>query len=391
MRWARFAVLSIFFLNGFGFASWVVRIPAVQESVGVGAGALGLALLGLAGGALFAMPTVGALISRFGSRPVTVGTLFLFAALLALPTLAGGLAPLFLALLVVGVSAGGLDVSMNAHAVAVEKRYERPIMSSFHGFFSLGGLFGAVTGGVVAELGVGPTAHLAGVAAITALAGVFIVRHMLPASEDRGTREEGAEPTPTFVRPTRALLGLGMISFCVLVGEGAMADWSAVYLSGTLGTGPGFAAAGYAVFSLAMTVARFTGDRVTARVGAKRIVRGGASLAAVGLAAGLLAGNPYLALLGFGCAGLGFAVIFPIALSAAGHARDLPPGPALAAVATAGYFGFLVGPPTIGFAAEIVGLGGALFIVVALSATVSLLAGTVEKSGKKKPASEAAA
>lgn len=161
-----------------------------------------------------------------------------------------------------------------------------------------------------------------------------------------------------------------------------MADWSAVYLNGTLSTGPGFAAAGFAVFSLMMTVGRFAGDWLTARLGARRIVRLCATVAAVGLGASLLAANPYVALLGFGCAGIGFSIIFPTALSAAGRSKTVPPGPALAAVATAGYFGFLVGPPSIGFAAELLGLGGALFIVVALSATVAVLAKAVGPQGK---------
>lgn len=375
---ARMAVVAVFFLNGFGFANWVVRIPAVQENVGIGAGALGFGLLGLAVGSLISMPAIGGFVSRFGSRPIVILTMLSYCVLLPLPSFATSFVALFFTLLVVGLSHGGVDVAMNTHAVAVENGYGRPIMSSFHGFFSLGGLVGAVTGGVIAGLGIGVTAHLAGVSALLAVVTLIAIRHLLPASRDADSREEEAHRSPMLVRPTKALAGLGVIAFCVLVGEGAMADWSAVYLSGTLGTGPGFAAAGYAVFSLTMTVGRFTGDRMTERIGAKNIVRGGASVAAAGLAVGLIAGSPYLALFGFACAGIGFAVVFPTALSAAGHSKDTAPGPALAAVAAAGYFGFLVGPPSIGFAAELLGLGGALFIVVALSATVALLAGTVE-------------
>jgi fucose permease len=201
---------------------------------------------------------------------------------------------------------------------------------------------------------------------------------LLPSDADAA--EGGA---PAFARPTRALLGLGVISFCVLLGEGAMSDWSAVYLDNSLETGPGFAAAGYAAFSLAMALGRLFGDGLTERFGPTRLVRLCGAVAAVGLGAALAVGNPALALVGFACAGAGFSVVFPLALSAAGGTDDVATGPALAAVSTAGYTGFLIGPPAIGFVAEVAGLGTALYLVVGLSTAVFLLSGTVRsKSGK---------
>ena len=162
-----------------------------------------------------------------------------------------------------------------------------------------------------------------------------------------------------------------------------MADWSAVYLEGTLETGAGFAAAGYAAFSLAMAVGRLTGDRLTERIGAARLVRAGAAVSAVGLGLSLFVAEPVFTLAGFAAAGAGFSIIFPAALSAAGHSEEIASGPALAAVSSAGYFGFLVGPPSIGFVAEVAGLGTALYIVVALSAAIVLLAGAVGRTGAK--------
>ena len=377
---ARMAVLGIFFLNGFGFGSWAVRIPAVQERLDLGEGLLGLALLGMAAGSLVSMPLAGGLVSRLGSRPVVGATGLGF--FLALPLLAWSpsLALLVPALAFAGASGGSLDVSMNAHAVAVEKGQGRPIMSSFHAAFSLGGLAGAAVGGAVAAWGVGVAPHLAGVSALSLAAFALAYLRMLPADVDRGESGE-----PAFARPTRALAGLGVISFCVLLGEGAMADWSAVYLKGTLGTGPGFAAAGFAAFSAAMVAGRLLGDRVTARFGPVALVRAGAAISATGLGISLAVAHPAAALVGFACAGLGFSIIFPTALSAAGRTKDSATGPAIAAVATAGYFGFLVGPPSIGFVAEGVGLGGALFIVVALSAAIVFLAGSVDRGyGKKR-------
>ncbi len=379
LRTARLAVLGVFFLNGFAFASWVVRIPAVQGKLAIGEGLLGAALLAAAVGSLASMPLTGWLVSRLGSRPVVGVTALSLPAVLVLLALAPSL-PLFVAaLFVAGASVGALDVSMNAQAVAVEREYRRPIMSSFHAAFSFGGLAGAAGGGLVAATGVGVLAHLCGVAALAAVAAVVFYRGLLPAEADA---EEGGEQ-PVFVRPTRALAGLGVIAFCVLLGEGAMADWSAVYLEKTLQTGPGFAAAGYAAFSLAMAVGRLSGDRLTERIGPARLVRAGAAVAAVGLGISLAVAQPLFALVGFAAAGAGFSIIFPAALSAAGNEEEISAGPALAAVSSAGYFGFLVGPPSIGFVAEALGLGGALYIVVLLSAVIVFLAGAVGRGGKK--------
>jgi len=377
-RAARLAVVAIFSLNGVALGSWFVRIPAIQEKLGLGEGLLGVALLGAAVGALVSMPLAGALASRFGSRRVVGATAFLLPLSVALPALAPGLLLLVPAIAVLGAANGALDVSMNSQAVAVEKGYGRPIMSSFHAAFSFGGLAGASIGGLVASAGVGPLPHLAAVAALCATAAVVAYRALLPASADAA--DGGA---PAFARPTRALLGLGVISFCVLLGEGAMSDWSAVYLDGTLETGPGFAAAGYAAFSLAMAFGRLFGDGLAERLGPVRLVRACGALAAVGLGAALFVGQPVFALIGFACAGAGFSVVFPAALSAAGRTEGMAAGPALAAVSTAGYTGFLVGPPTIGFLAEWIGLGGALFVVVALSAAVVLSAGAVRDAGGK--------
>lgn len=381
MRAARLAVLAVFFLNGFGFASFVVRIPAVQEKLSLGEGLLGLALLGVSVGSLPSMPLTGWLVSRFGSRPVVGVSAILFPLALPLAALAPSLVILISTLVLVGASAGVLDVSMNAHASTVEKGYGRRIMSSFHAAFSFGGLAGAASGGLVASAGVGAAPHLLGIAALSAVAAVLVFGSLLPAGADRGETGD-----PAFARPTRALVGLGVISFCVLLGEGAMADWSAVYLSSALETGPGFAAAGYAAFSLTMATGRLFGDRIAEALGPATLVRLGGTVAAVGLAAGLLVATPLAALVGFAGVGLGLSVIFPTALGAAGRAEG-GTGPAIAAVSTAGYFGFLVGPPTIGFAAEATSLGTALFLVVVLCLAVAVLAGAAGRGAGQKRAS----
>lgn len=378
-RAARWAVMAIFFLNGTALGNWFPRIPAVQRELGLSDGALGVALLGTAIGALLAMPATGWLIARWGSRRVvTVAALVLFAAL-PLPALAPSLPLLVPALMLLGAGNGVLDVSMNAQAVAIERRYRRPIMTTFHGLFSAGGLAGAVIAGVTAGRGIDPAPHLGTVAVLLAVAALVVRRWLLPSRVDAGAG--GA----AFARPSRALAGLGVVAFCVLLGEGAVADWGAVYLRNDLGTSAGFAAAGYAAFSLAMTVGRFAGDGLTARLGPVAIVRYGGGLVAVGLAASLLSGRPIASLLGFACVGAGLASAFPVVLSAAGRQSPHSPGAALAAVSTAGYTGFLAGPPLIGFVAEWLGLRAGLGVVVLLAVAMILLAGTV---GRRSGADE---
>ncbi len=370
-RPARLAVMAVFFLNGAALGGWFPRIPEVQRDLRLSDGALGLALLGTAVGALVAQPATGWLIARWGSRRVTAVAALALCAALPLPPLATTLPRLLVALSALGAANGVLDVAMNVQAVAVERRYARPIMASFHGLFSLGGLAGAALAGLVAGRGVAPEPHLLTAAIVLAVVALVARRWLVPVDGEVGAAG------PAFARPSRALAGLGIVAFCVLVGEGAVADWSAVYLRTTLGTSAGYAAAGYAVFSLTMAAGRLTGDRLTARLGPVAIVRSGGALVALGLGLALLAGRPLAGLVGFACVGAGLACAFPLVLSAAGRAPGQSPGAAIAAVAAAGYTGFLAGPPVIGFVAELFGLRVGLAVVALLGGAMILLAGAV--------------
>jgi len=363
--------MAFFFIAGAGLGGWFPRIPEIQRALGLGYDELGLALLGPAVGSLLAMPATGWFVARRGSRFVTTVAGLLLCASLVLPTLAPSLLLLFLALALLGAANGVLDVAMNVQAVAVEERYRRPIMSTFHAVFSVGTLAGALSGGVIAGWGIAPTPHLLGAGIALAMLAAVASGRLLPASVDVG------HGGPAFARPSRALSGLGVVAFCALVGEGAMADWSAVYLSNTLGTGDGFAAFGYAAFAGAMVVGRFSGDRLTARLGRVRVVRGGGALVVVGLGFGLAVGQPWSALVGFAAVGAGLSCAFPIFMSAAAAATGLPPGAAIAAVATAGYTGFLAGPPVIGFVAEVTGLRVGLGVVALLGLVIVALARAV--------------
>jgi fucose permease len=245
-------------------------------------------------------------------------------------------------------------------------------MSTFHGVFSIGGLLGAGIAGVIVAAGVAPFPHLLGVA---------LVLLALVAIAGRPLLEAGAasDAGPAFAVPPRALFGLGVLSFCVLFGEGAVADWSAVYLENVLGSTAAVAAAGYAASSLAMAGMRFVGDALTLRFGEVRLVRAGGLLAGLGMSAALLVGTIPAAIVGFACVGAGLAVAFPIAMGAGGRTPGVAPGTAIGAIATAGYTGLLFGPPLIGFISDRAGLRSGLALVAALCFVAALLAGTVQR------------
>jgi MFS family permease len=369
--WARAAVSIVFLINGFGFGNWVARIPAIREELQLDTQALGLALLGVAVGSLIGLPLSGALIARFGSRRICTVAGFAFCASLALPALAGNAFVLALALAVLGAATGILDVSMNAAGAAVERRGRAPIMSSFHAAFSFGGLLGAAVGAAFAGWGIAPALHL-GLAALFGVGTVALVtRLLLPA--DASERNAG----PAFALPTRSLALLGLLAFGAMLSEGAMADWSGIYLRDERATDPATAAYGYAAFSLCMAIGRLTGDWLVARFGTVATVRAGGLVAAAGMAGTLIGPTVGFAIVGFAGVGLGLSIIVPLLFSAAARSREVASGTALAAVSTLGYLGFLAGPPLLGVVAHSTTIGAALWIIVALCVGIAVLAGSV--------------
>lgn len=363
-----------FMLSGTAFASWVVRIPDVQSRLNLSEGELGLALLAVAAGGLGSMALSGALISRFGSRTVARAAGLTLALALALPARLPTAPLVALALLVLGGATSVLSVALNTQAASLERRMRRPIMAGLHALYSLGGLVGAGIGGLVAGAGAGATAHLDGAALLIGGATLVSARALL----HRGL--DGAIGAPAFARPTRPLALMGLVAFCVLFGEGAVADWSAVYLRDAVGAGPALAAAGYAAFSLMMAIGRFAGDALTVRLGPSGIVRLGAGLATAGMILAVGQGQPSISVVGFGAVGAGLSTIFPTVLATAGRATGAAPASAIAAVSSLGYVGLLAGPPLIGFAAEATSLPVALGLVGVTSALILLLAKVVPTS-----------
>jgi MFS family permease len=365
---ARLAVTSLFIAHGLLFGTWVARIPAVQDDLDLGEGELGVALLFITFGAILAMPVAGWIVAREGSRATARQTVVVFAALLPGVALAPNLVLLALALLLFGAAAGALDIAMNAHGLEVERRYTRPILSSFHAGWSFGGLAGAGVGALAAWAGVEPLPQFAAVAVVVGVGGLLVSAALLPAGADR------PQSPPRLARPPRRLVALAVLAFCGLFAEGAAADWSAVYLAGPLDAGAGLAALGFAAFAAAMAGFRLLGDALTTRWGPVALMRRGGLLAGGALAATLLIGHPAAALVGFACMGAGLAAVVPVAFRAAGSQPGVPAGVGIAALTTVGYSAFVVGPPVIGFVAEVVGLPLALGVVVVLLGVLAALA-----------------
>jgi MFS family permease len=399
-----------FLVNGAAIANWVTRVPAVKRALGTSDGPLGLALLGLGVGAGAALLAAGPLVARFGSRPVVrVAGVALCVALLG-PGLAGSLPALALTLALFGACAGLMDVAMNAHGSLVERGYGRSVMASFHGLWSVGGLLGAVTGGLAAGAGWSPARHfaVAGVClGVTVLVGTS---RLLPASFDRAAQADAPRPArrkprsswtlppagPSGMRGAHAsglpqpgvasvrrryrtgpLLLLGVVGFSSFFGEGSAHDWSAIYLRDVLGTGPGMAAAGFAAFSLAMAAVRFAGDRLSARFGPVRLVRASGLVAAGGFGLALLVGRPLAGVAGFALLGAGLACVVPVTFSAAGQLEEGPAGVAISRVAAISYLATFAGPPLIGITADLVGLPLALGIPVLLAGVIAACARAV--------------
>jgi MFS family permease len=330
----------------------------------------------MAVGSVVALPLAAWVLARWGSRRITSAAAVGFCLALPLPIMAPTTWLVLESLALLGAFNALLDVAMNAQALAVEARYQRPIMSTFHAPFSVGGVAGALVASGFMAGGVGSLSHVIAVTVLTLAVLIAAIPRL-----SRTTAAEGSAG-PVFTRPPTALLSLGLLTFCGLLVEGAIGDWSAVYMRDHLEASASLAAAGFAAFSLMMATGRFGGSSVAARIGPQALLRASGALAAAGLTAALLLATPGAALVGFGLVGLGVANVIPVLFSAAGRVSGIPAGTALAAVATTGYAGYLAGPPLIGFAAELAGLPAALGIVAACCAVVAAGASVLPASAQ---------
>ena len=419
-------MITYFAILGMAEGVWVVRIPAAKARLHLSDGRLGVALLVGPAALVLVMPVAGRLADRFGSSSITrpVGVIVAFLPVILSSARTIGL--LLGGLLAFGVAGGVMAVSINAQGVLVERAYRRPLMASFHASYSLGGLSGAVTGGILAWLRAGPVATClvvalpAAVAAATAgrwlLTGSALAHHgrlvpdRHPAAEYEGRRPSQGGPSqggPSQSRPSQSgpshgavreagsgrgssrVLALGLLALCAVIGEGTAGNWSAIYLRDDLRTTSGLAVSGFAAFSVAMTVGRLLGDRLAARFGPVRLVRGCGLLAATSLAAGLASNEPVGAVAGFALFGAGLSCVVPQLFSAAGNADPDQLGTGLARVAGLGYIGLVGGPVLIGACATLTGLPLALGIPVLLGLCVAASARVLDPLRPRRPAAVA--
>jgi fucose permease len=378
-RGAGLAMTLTFAILGVIVGNWASRVPAVRATAHLNTLELGIALLGLAGGAVLAMPTVGWLVGRIGSRSMIYVGVACCCVALPLTTLGRSLGQLAALLLALGASIGTLDVAMNTYAVSLETRSERSMLSAFHAAFSIGGLLGAGGGAIAASLNIGPGLQFsvfAGASAITWA--TLVARRLSPEFGDVAAADLSSEVGRAEGSLSKRLIPLALIAFCGLLAEGAAADWSAVYLQTSTGASAAGGATGYAVFAVAMTISRLWGDRGHDRFGPVNVTRLGALVAAAGLASALAIGSPAAGIIGFGLLGAGLAPVIPIVFRASALSRSSRPGLGIATGTTVGYMGFMLGPPLIGATGRALGLPTALYIVVVANLVIALFAGSTK-------------
>ena len=377
MNFTRQAVRLIAFVSGLAVSSWAPIVPFAKMRLDLDESLLGFVLLALGIGGLAVMPITGWMVQRFGARNVIFTAGILLVPTLPLLVIAPSPMTLAILLFLYGCSLGVLNVATNAQAIVVETHYGYPMMSGFHCLFSLGGLVGASTVSLLLEMGFHLTTSTIAIAFIIGTIVLTQCRYLqgpkkLPITKDESTS------TSTFSFPPPTVLFLGILCFILFLAEGAMLDWSAVFLRSTYDYDISIAGMGYAIFSVAMSIGRFTGDRLVQRFGAINMIQMGGFLAAGGLLFALNFHGAYIELLGFFLVGIGASNTVPILFSAAGRLPNISPSYALTTMTTLGYVGLLLGPAVIGFIAEATSLSISLTGVALLLIAVGISAPAIK-------------
>jgi len=361
----RLATRLGFFVAGFGIACWAPLVPFAKARTGADEASLGMLLLCLGVGSVAAMPLAGGLAGRIGSRAVILLGGVGIAISLPVLAIASWTPLLVVALLVFGASIGAMDVAVNIHGCEVQDAAGTTLMSNFHGMYSVGGLIGsaAMTSALALKT---PPMMAAGVSSA-------IITFCLLIAGPRLLRTKSHGDTPFLVRPRGIVLLIGLLAFAMFLVEGAMLDWSAVFLTENRGLPARQAGIGYVLFSLAMTIGRLSGDKITRVLGGQRILVYGSILTSLGIAFLILAPWPAAGLFAFVLVGFGAANLVPVLFTAAGSQKQMPADLAIAAVSVLGYLGVLMGPAAIGFIGKSIGLTGAFALLAVLSLSVAVL------------------
>ncbi len=362
----RIAVGVMFFMAGICFASWASRIATIQQNLNLSDAGLGGVLFALPVGLMCSLPFSGWVITRIGSRKLLISALVVYSLALVSLGVAQNTFQLVACLLLFGFSSNAVNISVNTQAVAAEELYKRPILSSFHGLWSLAGFSGAAIGTFMIGQHVIPFKHFSMIMALVIITVIFTTRYL--------KNDKPASAGPVFVMPDNSLIKLGVIAFCSMICEGAMFDWSVIYFKKVVLAQNALMGAGYTGFMLTMATGRFIADKFAHRFGLKRTLQVSGMLTATGLLTAVAFPYLYTAIFGFMLVGFGVSSVVPLVYSAAGKSKTMSPGVALAAVSTIGFMGFLIGPPVIGFVAGIATLRASFTLIAVMGVCVTVFA-----------------
>jgi MFS family permease len=374
----RIAVGALFFLAGLCFSSWTSRIVTIQHTMGLSDAALGAVLFSLPVGLMCSLPFSGFIITITGSKKLLLGAVFVYGFALVGLGFAQNILQLVACLFCYGFAGNTLNISVNTQAVAAEGMYNKPILASFHGLWSLGGFTGAGIGVFMIGHGVSPFHHFA-VILVVLLIGVLVFSGSLHDDSNTGNNSSGASTSfQTIIMLLVSLITLGTIAFCSMICEGAMFDWSNIYLKKVILAPPSLVGVGFAAFMSTMAAGRFIADKFAHRYGLNRTLQVSGSLTATGLLVAVI--FPYFCttIAGFLLVGVGVCSVVPMVYSAAGKSKEISPGVAITVVSTIGFIGFLIGPPIIGFIAGLATLRASFTFIALMGAGIVILASWVK-------------
>ena len=370
----RIAVSIFFFIAGLTAASWASRIPDIKSNLQLSEAALGSVLFALPVGQIISLPLSGWLISKFGSRQLLIYASIFFPLTLIIIAFATATWQLILILFFFGLWGNLFNIAMNTQAVGIESLYGRSIMASFHGLWSLAGFCGAAFGNFFVSNNISPLVHFASVGLLVSILIAGFYKYTLPANSS-----VSMEKPKLFIKPDKYVLLLGLIAFCCMICEGSMADWTGVYFQNIIHAPAKFITLGYVAFMATMATGRFLGDWLITKFGVQRILQFSGVLIASGLAIMIL--FPYLQTAVTGCllVGVGVSCVVPMVYGLAGRSKTMSPEFALAAVSSISFLGFLLGPPLIGFIAQLSSLRWSFAVIALLGLGTTLLTGKLKK------------
>jgi MFS family permease len=371
IQYSRYSVAAFFFFCGFIFSSWAARIPAIKEAFQLNEAQLGIVLMMLPLGSFIALPIAGWAVDRFSSRWMTFLSSIAYALMLYLISRSETVVILSISLFFFGFMGDIMNIAMNTQGLDVQHRMQKPILSSFHGMWSLGALAGALLCSFTLEGSLSTATHFMLVMIPVMVISILLFGFLIPADDKH---EEGKK---LFAMPDKALWLIGIICFCCALCEGAMADWSSLYYQEVVNDPGRVSTTGFTAYIFAMTVGRFTGDRLLVWLHYRKVLMLDSLLISIGLALALGFHSQAFTIIGFSLVGFGASTVIPIAYMLAGRSKTMKASVALAAVSTIGFTGFLIGPPIIGYVAHQTGLRIALFLVLLMGITIYFLSGKI--------------